>query len=249
MSILTIEAIENTHLLASVTNEDKEIKIWDIRKGRVKFKLSFLSENLTKGFSHLCSLNKNNLASVTSENVIRIWDLNSRSLKFNLTHERVNKIKFLNRIDKFLIGCVYDDVVISSINIWNYKNGTFVASLVTVKPVVSLMTFDEKFLVAGLKEGSILVWNILEQLKLKYTLNLHTGGVWSLCMLQNGDGGYLASGSGHPDNSIKLWHMSNGSLYLSQDVHSGNVNVLLSTSKGMFASGSNDKSIKVWKIV
>jgi WD40 repeat protein len=195
----------------------------------------------------LCSLNENTLASASGENFIRIWDLTARNLKFNLTHERGNKIKFLYRIDNFLMANVCDDVI-SSIQIWNYRNGTFVASLITVNPIISLITFDERFLVAGLKEGSILIWNLKEKLKLKFTLHSHSGSVLSLCMLQNG-GYYLASGSGHPNNLIKIWHMSNGSLYLNQDEHRDNVNVLIRLSKQIFASGSNDKSIKLWKII
>ena len=73
------------------------------------------------------------------------------------------------------------------------------------------------------------------------TLNGHTGSVFALEQLSNGD---LASGS--VDTTIKIWDSVSYALKATLSGHSNIVYALKLLSSGMMASGSADFSILIW---
>ena len=87
--------------------------------------------------------------------------------------------------------------------------------------------------------------------KLKFSLNGHSNWVESLAYLGS-EINFLASGS--YSGSIKLWNITNGRLVVDIDAanNGGHTNWITSLlaldDKGMFASGSLDTNIKIWKV-
>ena len=69
-------------------------------------------------------------------------------------------------------------------------------------PIYSLiLTPDGKYIIAGLQDGCIAIWNLKEQ-KLVYKFKAQNGIIWSLDISR--DGKYLISGS--EDKSIRVWN-------------------------------------------
>jgi len=53
---------------------------------------------------------------------------------------------------------------------------------------------------------------------------------------------------GSADKSIKIWNKTDWTLIESLEIHSGAVRCLVQLSEGKIASGSDDKTIKIWKL-
>jgi WD40 repeat protein len=59
----------------------------------------------------------------------------------------------------------------------------------------------------------------------------------------------LASGSGWPDNTIKLWDVASGRLVRTLSGHTNHVySVAFSPDGRLLASGSGDNTIRLWDI-
>ena len=88
----------------------------------------------------------------------------------------------------------------------------------------------------------MILWRV-ESGKLQETIKAHKKEVTSLSFSADGD--TLASASG--DKTIKLWNPANGELLRSLSDHSAGVTAVTFSPRGHFASGSKDRTIKIWR--
>lgn len=80
---------------------------------------------------------------------------------------------------------------------------------------------------------------------LRQTLKRHTGSVNSVAF--SPDGRLLASGS--DDNTVKLWEVNTGQVYLTMRGHSNSViSVAFSPDNQLLASGSIDSTVIIWEV-
>jgi WD40 repeat protein len=111
-------------------------------------------------------------------------------------------------------------------------------------------------LISGSADKTIKIWH-LESETLLHTLNLHSEAVNSVAI--NVDGNLLCSGS--DDKTIKIWRPDSGELLYTLSEHSASVTCVAianhcckqqlaskaTASHLTIASGSQDKTIKIWQ--
>ena len=123
--------------------------------------------------------------------------------------------------------------------------------------VFSIDISSNGMLASGGSDGSISIWNLTnkEMGKIKTISRAHSSGIRDITFSSNGE--VLASASN--DHSIKLWNTNTGNLNLinrlenSSDTgiesHLSNVtSVAISHNGKLLASGSDDKTVKLWNV-
>ena len=102
---------------------------------------------------------------------------------------------------------------------------------------------DAKYIVSGLENGSVKVWD-RESGRLLKILEGHTRAVRSVAISQ--DVKYIVSGS--EDKSVKVWERESGKLLETLDGHILDVySVAISEDSQYIVSGSRDNSVKIWE--
>jgi|GEM_PF-5419964 len=183
------------------------------------------------------------LVSGSSDNTIKIWNLETGRLERNLTgHSDWVYSVAITPDGKQLVSGSLDD----TIKIWNLSTGqlqrTLTGHFFDVTSVA--ITPDGKQLVSGSSDNTIKIWN-LSTGQLERTLTGHSSDVTSVAITP--DGKQLVSGSS--DNTIKIWNLSTGRLERTLNGHSEHVTSVAITPDGkQLVSGSFDETIKIWNL-
>ncbi|MFX1507206.1 MAG: hypothetical protein ACFFDC_14085 [Promethearchaeota archaeon] len=183
------------------------------------------------------------LASASSDNLIKLWNISNGQLIRDL-HGHVGSVYSLafDPEGKILASSSYDTNVL----LWNITNGEMLTNYSEHSAAVWCVDFspDGKILASGSNDNSIKLWNISNH-QLIHNLTGHNARVRTLAF--SPDGHTLASGS--YDNSIKLWNVSTGILVKDLINHSDYVvSVDFSPDGENLISGSYDQLINVWDI-
>ena len=141
----------------------------------------------------------------------------------------------------------------STLRVWNPTDGQLVQSFLTgLKAVWAVLVLSNGQIAIGAMDGTIKIIDLDDESKARTKEKAHEKVVTSLLQLPNGN---LVSAGGDRESSsliysIKVWNVSN--MALLQHVKTGHSETIysLSFSSGgkMLASGSKDKTIKLWPI-
>jgi WD40 repeat protein len=107
----------------------------------------------------------------------------------------------------------------------------------------SLINLPDIEFASGFSDGSIKIWNILDDYKCLKTLVGHKGRVLCLEFIKKRN--LLLSGS---YKTVRVWDMKSDLCINLILAHNGNVECLLSLPNGYFASGCVDGNIKIWDL-
>lgn len=191
------------------------------------------------------------LASGSDDKTIKIWhlaDKEPRILKetggFSCT-EAVNSLAFSP--DGKILASGSDDKTIRLLDISIAKE---ICTFTGHKEKVYSVAFspDGKTLASGSKDKTIKLWSI-DTYKETSTLHGHCDEV--LCVAFSPDGKILASGGAKNDKTIKVWYLAENK-FLTLKSHSqelGGIHSIAFHPDGkQIASGSTDKTIKIWQL-
>ncbi|MBD2186114.1 caspase family protein [Planktothrix sp. FACHB-1355] len=185
------------------------------------------------------------LASASSDNTIKLWNLQSQTAIATLTghSSSVNSVAF-SPDGKTLASASTDN----TIKLWNLQTQKPIAATLTGhSSSVNSLAFspDGKTLASAGSDKIIKLWNLQTRQAIK-TLTGHSTYVKSVAF--SPDGKTLASTSG--DKTIKLWNLqSQTAIPATIRGHSDVVNSLAFSPDGKtFASASADKTIKLWNL-
>lgn len=183
----------------------------------------------------LIKLNDNCLASGSNDKTIKFWNI--------LTNECTSTLEdggwvycLLQLSDKRLCSGSSDN----SIKLWNVDNNTNIAKLTGhTSSVHCLIELKDGRLASGSDDSSIRLWDTIAN-ECKVIISAQCS-VYCL-VIMNDD--RLVSGS----YTIKLWNTAKNECTLTLTGHQGWVYCLVMLKNGNLASGSVDKTIKVWNI-
>ena len=147
------------------------------------------------------------LASGSSDNTIKIWDIKSGTCTNTLTghNDWVNALAFDS---PGILASGSDD---HTIKIWDIKTGTCSKTLTGHNNWVRALAFGPGgILASGSEDNTIKMWDIKSGI-CSNTLDVHKGSVLALAFDPNG---ILASGS--IDNTIKIWNRDTSPLSIEQ---------------------------------
>jgi len=194
-------------------------------------------EGHTDRVQALCLLPDGRLASCSSDNTIRLWDVSSGAETARLDGRTGGVLALCLLPDGRLASGSHDN----TIRLWDMSSGAETARFEGhTAPVQALCLLPDGRLASGSDDKTIRLWDVASGAETA-RLDGHTGGVLALCLLPDGR---LASGSA--DETIRLWDMSSGAETARLDGHTGGVLALCLLPDGRLASGSWDSTIRLW---
>ena len=183
------------------------------------------------------------LASGSSDDTIRLWDVKTGNLLHTLTGHRGGVLSVSFSPDGSLLASgSWDD----TIGLWDVKTGNLLHTLTGHRGGVTSVSFspDGSLLASGSSDDTIRLWDVKTG-NLLHTLTGHRGGVLSVSF--SPDGSLLASGSG--DDTIRLWDVKTGKRLRTLTGHvSAVLSVSFSPDGSLLASGSWDDTIGLWDV-
>lgn len=221
--------------IASGSN-DNTIKIWRCNN-------NYLTEESTlkeqSNVNCILEFENNMLLSGTKDSKINLWDLNNLNLSYSfIGHE--SSVNALTKINIFVFASCSND---KTIRIWNYPNKSCTRIINGhLDGVLSLIKLSDGKLCSGGGDLSIKIWNWATG-DCCSTLLGHKKWIKCLCQLKKNN--FILSGS--DDKTIKVW--SNNECYKTLQGHTRSVRTICQINDYYFASGSFDKSIKIWEII
>ena len=207
-------------------------------------------------FQLQCASNGKFFVAVTGDGVLTLWDISQDPTKpytklWQVMREANKKTiatsLSLSSNDRF-VAVGYDDNYVA---IWDLETRTCVFSSETHSKGVYAVKFipgDQKLATASL-DCTVKLWNVHYtekgiELELWRTLTGHTN--FALCLAADPTGKWLLSGS--KDLHAILTSLEKGEMIFTVKSHSNSIiTVSFSNSGTMFATGSGDRSIKIWQ--
>ena len=180
------------------------------------------------------------IASVGSDNAIKLWDLDSgRELRTLGEHWNVISLAFSH--DGSMVVSGMD----KNIMVWEVASGRELRTLTGHSGKIRSVDIspDGKTLVSGGLDGSVTLWDLASAREI-LTLGRHDNSA-VLSVAFSPDGKNVLSGGA--DKNVTLWDVVNGWRLRTFEGHSGSVNaVAFSTDGGTIVSSSDDKTLRVW---
>ena len=248
-SVFSLVLLPNGDLASC--SADRTIRIWDLRSKR-------LIKTLTGPRPWVISLvvlKNGYLASCSFDGTIKIWNPQQwdernclvRTIFGHGVTQWFMKLGVLSNGD--LVSCSCETNQPSYIRIWNPNDGRLVHSVSTdSKCAQTLLVLSNDDIAVGFGDGRIKLINLNSISKSKTLTSCHAGGVFSLAELIDGR---LMSGGSDLDSTIKIWDSNDGRLI--KTIPTGHtkrvLSLTISHSGEMVASGSSDKSIKMWSLL
>jgi len=228
-----LEMIRNKKLHKTIL----KINMVDLVESRIIFEPQ---KSMALNYSHINSLVKINkyLIAGSCKDFILIWDLRDgviiKTLYLDDIGEKINCLVKMN-----------DSQIISgnnkSIIIWDIKNGTQLKKILVNWEIQKFIKIDE-YRLAILRYNIISVLNL--QTELLYKLEGHTGNIAALVKVDKNT--LITSGE---DLTVRIWDLENPKcIQVLDECHSDDIWYLERLSKILFATGSNDSLIKIWKL-
>ena len=191
--------------------------------------------------------NNNNdlVATCSGDKTVKIWNISNISnwtlLRTYKDHNTtVYSLEWINA-DTIASGS-YDQ----TIRIWSISTGQTNIIINASSIVFSLKLLNNGFyLASALSNGKIKINNVNDNGNLISTLDGHTSNVRDLSLISDD---LLASSSGYPDQTIRIWNLTTNSAKFNLTGHANSVYGLRLMSSDILASGSADNSTKLWNI-
>jgi WD40 repeat protein len=204
---------------------------------------------------HLYNYDKKILASGSQDNNVMIWNIDEKTcLRVLSGHTNwVTLVTPFMRENNLLISCAYDHTVL----IWDLNTGEQIRKLNNVfgKCCGNAYYFNPNFILYGTTNNNICVYDYSTD-NVKFLLHGHFNLVNCFANIGEFNKNYVATGS--EDRSIILWELEGG---VSVNTYLGHTECVTSivhligfTSQqeqenSIFASSSDDKTIRLWSLV
>jgi U3 small nucleolar RNA-associated protein 12 len=185
------------------------------------------------------------LASGGSDGVLKFWEIDSSEiflLKFLQYEEQILGLKFICKKNLIIINAVSSKLTAFFIDNLQFSFSLYGHNL----PIMALsIRDDEFFLASGSADLSLRIWDLRKR-KNEKIINYHTSAVTAVTFQKNNGNIFTGTRSG----KICFWKEKYYILICElENFHQGPIWTLQCSNNGNFlASGSQDKSLKIWKI-
>jgi WD40 repeat protein len=187
------------------------------------------------------------LASGSSDQTVKLWDVQTGALKRTLPANTPGNLVWSVAFspDGKTLASANED---KQIRLWDAQTGALVRSYSGHSDAVESIAFspDGKTLASGSSDRTVRLWDV-QTAALKLTLTGHKSGSWSSGIWSvafSPDGNMLASGS--DDKTVKLWYVRTGELKQTLAGDDEVFSVAFSPDGKTLASGGYDAKVKLW---
>ena len=234
---------------------DKTIQIWDLNKGKWWYALRGHEDRV---YAVAFSRDGQVLASGSRDKTVQLWNLNKgRPMSVLTGHAGGVEAVAFSPGGEFLASGSRDKTV----QLWDWQNGrsictlaehgdwvraiAFAATSSSISPLSQGGAGGGSILATGSRDGTAKLWRVDADGRgtLLRSMRDNSGDV--LCVALSRDGGVLATGS--RDGSIYLWDAGTGGLLELLTGHAGEVLSVAFGADGCLASGSGDRTVKIWR--
>lgn len=245
-------------LLASA-GDDGNILIWEWRKNQ-KFSLTkkidkVFEDDINKMFGDLEEGISNIFGNKGGIAIPKINDMFSKSPQVKVLeiddifprhrHKRINSVAF-SPCQGFLVSGGDDQ----TLRIWSLETKKLISTLTGHQDKVTAVAVhpDGEIIASGSEDKTVKIWSVKTG-ETRFTLQGHGDKVLTVKFSQNGQ--LLASGGGENDKTVIIWNLGEKSsitLKGHSDWFGGILSVDFGSNNKFLASGSKDKTIKIWDI-
>ena len=198
------------------------------------------------------------LASGGYDNTIKIWKqksslstTTSSSPSFTFSYEiekTLQENNYILTLLEFEPNLLLVGTASNAINLWSLYTDQKIYSFIEHSLWVnSLIKVSPKYFISCSNDSKIILWNYSTKKK-EGEMNEHTDCVLTVISVNNTNNNNMnCICSGSADNSIKMWNWTECKCVMTMIGHKKWVKCLCQLDNGDIASGSDDKTIKVWK--
>ncbi|GBF52481.1 high-affnity carbon uptake protein Hat/HatR [Microcystis sp. 0824] len=239
--------------------DDGNILIWEWRKNQ-KFYLNkkidqVFEDDINKMFGDLEEGIGNIFGNKGGIAIPKINDIFSKPPQVKISeiddifprhrHKRINSVAF-SPCQGFLVSGGDDQTV----RIWSLETKELISTLTGHQDKVTAVAVhpDREIIASGSEDKTVKIWSVKTG-EILSTLQGHSDKVLTVKFSQNGQ--LLASGGGENDKTVIIWNLGEKSsitLKGHSDWFGGILSVDFGSNNKFLASGSKDKTIKIWDI-
>lgn len=216
---------------------DKSIIIWD----SVFFSIKRVLNDHTDYVNSLALLANEDLVSGSADWTIKIWDLQTGIPKRTLTGHTYS-VRCLVSLSNDSLASGSDD---KTIKIWNPSTGQLLKTINALDYFLSLALLPNGYLVCGYWYGHTKIWDPKTGL-LKHNISIDGSHLYSQKVLKSGDLASTFNNYVYGTYGIQIRDPLSFDLIAYYIGHSDYVRDIVELPNGDLASGSEDKTIKIW---
>ena len=233
--ITCIKYSSDGRYIASGSDKDYKVKIWDVQSGKLVGTLSGHTKFINDVAFHP---NGNTVVSASSDMKNYVWDLNTWSLIDSIPYSKeVVKFNYSIKGDRLIAGTSGGELVY-----WNgkeYKNGVQLGK--AGGEIISLLV-SENIIAASSARNDMVIWDAKTNQKLKKVKPIGATEIVGITLVDN----KLIYGG--EDGKIRVMDLTTYKNILTFKAHNSITTIGSNSKRKIIASAGNDKTLKIWNL-
>ncbi len=228
---------------------DSTMKVWKIERDQCIRTLTGHKSSV-KCMIWIKYINKFYIMSGSEDTTLKIWNIDTGKCISTIVGHKgpINALVYLSDIDKDMAASASSD---NHVKIWSINNGKCLKTLNGHNDSVCNMLYHKaasgSLLLSFSKDETMKVWNVQDkEFNTNSNKNIPTGPINGA--ISFGNNKILTCGD---DFTVKIWCLIKWEKVKTFNEHSGAVKCILSLDDievGLFATGSEDKTIRIWNL-
>lgn len=176
------------------------------------------------------------LVSSSFDKSVRIWDINSRTLKHTiLDYNSEITCLYINHTNKLIITGSVD----GEIKVWSIETSSFIATVNANTYISSIILTDDYKILSVLRNHTIVVWNMKSG---EVESTFHGNYRISDCIYLHNSNQIISS----DDHTIKIWNLNSKECERTLTSTRGSISSFVSISETELVVGTDDGYIIIW---